>query len=119
MDSSDWTKRWGGSRQSTRDGAWTDRTQENANAQSKAHGFKGRAGAGGSWGGESSYYSVLGLAPGADAKAIKAAYRKLAKRYHPDRFMKAHPEAQAKAEDRMKAINAAYDALKPRRRAAA
>ena len=30
------------------------------------------------------YYEVLGLAKGADAAAIKKAYRKLAKKYHPD-----------------------------------
>jgi|GEM_PF-6397648 len=117
MDSGDWTKRWGGTRQSTRAGAWADKTREQAQAQSQ--GFKGRAGAGGSWGGQSSYYSVLGLAPGANAKDIKMAYRKLAKRYHPDRFVKAHPEAQAKAESHMKAINVAYDALKRQARATA
>jgi hypothetical protein len=32
-----------------------------------------------------SYYSVLGLSPGADEKKIKSAYRKLALKYHPDR----------------------------------
>lgn len=30
------------------------------------------------------YYSVLGVDPAADDKAIKAAYRKLARKYHPD-----------------------------------
>ena len=30
------------------------------------------------------YYEVLGLAKSADASAIKKAYRKLAKKYHPD-----------------------------------
>ena len=30
------------------------------------------------------YYEVLGLTKGADAAAIKKAYRKLAKKYHPD-----------------------------------
>lgn len=30
------------------------------------------------------YYSVLGVSPDADAKAIKQAYRKLARQYHPD-----------------------------------
>ncbi len=30
------------------------------------------------------YYEVLGLSKGADAAAIKKAYRKLAKKYHPD-----------------------------------
>jgi molecular chaperone DnaJ len=30
------------------------------------------------------YYEVLGLSKGADAGSIKKAYRKLAKKYHPD-----------------------------------
>jgi curved DNA-binding protein CbpA len=30
------------------------------------------------------YYKILGVVPGADAKAIKAAYRRLARTYHPD-----------------------------------
>ena len=30
------------------------------------------------------YYEVLGLTKGADGAAIKKAYRKLAKKYHPD-----------------------------------
>ena len=30
------------------------------------------------------YYDVLGVSRGADGAAIKKAYRKLAKKYHPD-----------------------------------
>ncbi|MDR7120160.1 DnaJ domain-containing protein [Rheinheimera soli] len=30
------------------------------------------------------YYSVLGVVPTTDAKAIKTAYRKLGRKYHPD-----------------------------------
>ena len=30
------------------------------------------------------YYEVLGIQKGADASAIKKAYRKMAKKYHPD-----------------------------------
>lgn len=30
------------------------------------------------------YYKLLGVEPDADAKTIKAAYRKLARKYHPD-----------------------------------
>ena len=31
------------------------------------------------------YYAVLGLPPTADEKAIKAAYKRLAHQYHPDK----------------------------------
>ena len=33
---------------------------------------------------QNEYLNILGLSPGADKKDIKAAYRKLAKKYHPD-----------------------------------
>lgn len=51
-------------------------------------------------------YSVLGVARNADAAAIKAAYRKLAKELHPDRN-KDNPSAA----ERFKAVSAAYDIL--------
>ena len=53
------------------------------------------------------YYETLGVARGADAVAIKAAFRKLAMAYHPDR----NPGDQA-AELRFKEINEAYEILK-------
>jgi len=60
------------------------------------------------------YYSVLGVERGADDRALKSAYRKLAMRYHPDR----NPE-DAEAEARFKEVSEAYDVLKdPDRRAA-
>jgi DnaJ domain len=51
-------------------------------------------------------YAILGLAPGADAPAVAAAYRAQAKRWHPDR---GGGEAAAR---RMAQINAAYDLLR-------
>ncbi|WP_350670976.1 DnaJ domain-containing protein, partial [Pseudoalteromonas sp. CAL494-MNA-CIBAN-0108] len=30
------------------------------------------------------YYAVLGVSPDADDKAVKVAYKKLARKYHPD-----------------------------------
>lgn len=57
-------------------------------------------------------YSILGLSPDADEKAIKKAYRKLAMKYHPD------VNKDAGAEDKFKEINLAHETLSnPERRA--
>lgn len=55
-------------------------------------------------------YQVLGVAPGASDDEIKAAYRKLAKKYHPDLN-----GGSAEAEARMKEVNEAYDILVKRK----
>ncbi len=52
------------------------------------------------------YYEVLGVAPDADDKSIKAAYRKLARQYHPD------VSSEEEAEERFKEISEAYEVLK-------
>ncbi len=52
------------------------------------------------------YYEVLGLDKNADADAIKQAYRKLAKKYHPD----LNP-GDAEAEKNFKEVNEAYSIL--------
>ena len=52
------------------------------------------------------YYAALGVSPDADQQAIRQAYRKLARQYHPD----VNPGDKA-AEDRFKEINEAYEAL--------
>ena len=63
---------------------------------------------------EQDYYDLLGLQRGADDAAIKAAYRRLAKECHPDRY-----NGCTEKEARFKAINEAYDVLKdPQKRAA-
>jgi hypothetical protein len=51
-------------------------------------------------------FAVLGLAPGASAEQVTAAYRRLAKRWHPDRA------GGAEAGRRMAEINLAYDVLR-------
>lgn len=51
-------------------------------------------------------YEVLGLSPGASDDEIKAAYRKLAKKYHPDLN-----GGSAAAEAKMKEVNEAYNVL--------
>jgi DnaJ domain len=65
-------------------------------------------------GGVPNFYRSLGLRPGADARLVKAAYRSLVKRFHPDIHA-----GKAVAEQRIKEINHAYQTLgHPARRAA-
>ncbi len=54
-------------------------------------------------------YKVLGVSPTASDEEIKQAYRKLAKKYHPDQY--AGNPLQDVADEKMKEINEAYDTI--------
>lgn len=59
------------------------------------------------------YYDTLGVEPGAGEAEIKTAYRRLARKFHPD------VSKEAGAEEKFKAVNEAYEALRdPEKRAA-
>lgn len=51
------------------------------------------------------FYEILGVARGADKDELKQAYRRLARKYHPD------VNREAGAEERFKEINRAYEVL--------
>jgi molecular chaperone DnaJ len=56
---------------------------------------------------EKDYYAVLGLPPGANPSDIRSAYRRLAKRYHPD----LHPEDPDGMRLKFAALQEAYEFL--------
>ncbi|HEY0746201.1 MAG TPA: DnaJ C-terminal domain-containing protein [Steroidobacteraceae bacterium] len=59
------------------------------------------------------YYEILGVTRGADADEVKRAYRKLARKYHPD------VSKEKNAEDKFKEVQEAYEVLRdPDKRAA-
>jgi len=64
------------------------------------------------------HYEVLGIGPGADTEAIRRAYIAVAKASHPDRRQSDDPERRARADERIRAANAAWNVLRdPDRRA--
>lgn len=59
-------------------------------------------------------YSILGVSPSATDEEIKAAYRALARKYHPDNYDDDNPLKEL-ATEKMQEINSAYDAIQMER----
>jgi predicted Zn-dependent protease with MMP-like domain len=62
-------------------------------------------------GGWRDYYAALGVAPFASHEQIHRAYRRLAKRWHPDRYTRASKQLRLRAERQMRMFTAAYAVL--------
>ncbi len=60
---------------------------------------------------EENPYEVLGLKPGASNEEIRAAYRRKAQAYHPDKVSHLGPELQALAKEKFVEIRQAYETL--------
>jgi DnaJ-domain-containing protein 1 len=56
-------------------------------------------------------YNILGVKPGASKEEIKAAYKRLAAQYHPDKVQHLGKEFQELAHEKFVAIQKAYDEL--------
>ncbi len=59
------------------------------------------------------YYEILGVTRGADADEVKRAYRKLARKFHPD------VSKEKNAEDKFKEVQEAYEVLRDTEKRAA
>ena len=57
------------------------------------------------------YYDLLGVQKTASESEIKKAYRKLAMKYHPDKFSNASEKEKKEAEEKFKEVNEAYQIL--------
>ena len=57
-------------------------------------------------------YAILELFPESSEEEIRAAYRRLAKKYHPDRFVLKDQATQRRRAERMTLINAAYQTIR-------
>ena len=59
-------------------------------------------------------YEVLGVSPNATDDEVKAAYREMARKYHPDNYTN-NPLSEL-AQEKMQEINEAYDTIVRMRR---
>jgi curved DNA-binding protein CbpA len=62
-------------------------------------------------------FETLGIEPTIDSRAIRAAFVRIARIYHPDRFADQPDDVRKEAERRMKEASAAYELLRASNRA--
>lgn len=60
---------------------------------------------------DTEYYDVLGIKPDSGEKDIKKGFRKLAMKWHPDKWASASEEEKKRAETKFKEIGEAYETL--------
>ena len=63
----------------------------------------------------SAHYKILEIQADASDQEVKKAYRSMAARFHPDKVQHLGPDFQKMAEEKFKAINAAYQQIKQER----
>ncbi|PID90171.1 MAG: hypothetical protein CSA97_04260 [Bacteroidetes bacterium] len=80
---------------------------------SRGGGYSG--GAGGYSRPSTDYYKVLGVDASASDAEIRKTYRKLAMKWHPDRFSTSSEAEQREASEKFKEINEAYEAISKQR----
>jgi DnaJ-domain-containing protein 1 len=92
---------------------WVSRLKRayQANRTYSAYAGKEQATPGGQEAPEEDPYKILGVQYGSSKQEIKAAYKRLAVQYHPDRVQHLGKEFQELAHKRFVAIQKAYDAL--------
>ena len=64
---------------------------------------------------EDNAYKILEIEKTASVDEIKKAYRKMAKKYHPDRVIHLGEEHQKGAEEKFKQVQEAYEELQKKR----
>ncbi len=62
-----------------------------------------------------SAYSILEISPSATDEEVKAAYRKMAMKSHPDKVATLGPEVQKAAAEKFRKIQEAYEQIKRQR----
>lgn len=60
-------------------------------------------------------YRTLGLSPEAPDSEVKSAFKKLAVKYHPDKYATESQDVQHAAEEKFKTINEAYQLIRKQR----